>query len=147
MGKTKDFSSNALATLTGKPKLPGTQVENKVQTVKQVQEEPAVKQAVVDIPAEAAEKALAKTSAPKSVPQVKKEGSAKGKKKVVKAKSTSGEGPMDPNKRSTRAKNTQIAFYLNEQNVNMLKKIAEDEDQKVSWIVDEIIYEYLAGRK
>ena len=54
---------------------------------------------------------------------------------------------MDPNKRSTRAKNTQIAFYLNEQNVNMLKKIAEDEDQKVSWIVDEIIYEYLAGRK
>ena len=85
MGKTKDFSSNALATLTGKPKLPGTQVENKVQTVKQVQEEPAVKQAVVDIPAEAAEKALAKTSAPKSVPQVKKEGSAKGKKKVVKA--------------------------------------------------------------
>ena len=147
MGKTKDFSSNALATLTGKPKLPGTQVENRVQNVKQVEETLAIKQAVVDIPAEVAEKALAKTPAPQQAPQVEKEGRAKTKKKVVKVKSTAGEGPMDPNKRSTRAKNTQIAFYLNEQNVNMLKKIAEDEDQKVSWIVDEIIYEYLAGRK
>lgn len=133
MAKSKSFNAEALATLTGSPQsqptmkvavAPTKKVEPKkapviateVKVVKQ-QEVAVVEKAEIK-PAKAAKKA------------------AKGKKAV-------DLGIQDPNKRSVKVKNAPVTYYLNTANMQKLKEYAEETDQKPSWILDELIYDFL----
>ena len=53
---------------------------------------------------------------------------------------------QDPNRRSIKKSNAAVTLYLNATNLNRLKQHAEAEEQKISWLIDEMIYEYLSDK-
>jgi hypothetical protein len=121
MGRKKEFTTSAFASLTGTA--PATK--------------PIVKTEVAETQTTKAadtEKIETKANSTKSAP--KKAATAKSKK-------SNRSDIQNPNKRSVRAVHTPVTLYLNERNLNKLKEVAEEEAQKISWIIDELIYDYL----
>ena len=67
-------------------------------------------------------------------------------KKRTKAKKKKNPELQDPNRRSIKKSNAAVTLYLNATNLNRLKQYAEAEEQKISWLIDELIYEYLSDK-
>jgi len=130
MGKKKSFSSSGLAALTGKSRVEPLQKAAEVSTVKPVTP-PIIKEVptIETIPSK-------ESSAP--VPATKV--SPKRRTTTKKKKSS---GLQDPNKRSIKKSNAAVTLYLNAHNLEKLKTYAENEEQKISWLIDDMIYDFL----
>lgn len=127
MGRKKEFTTSAFASLTGTA--PVTKP-----IVKEPQKKEETSTEAQNAKAADEEKIEAKANSAKSV--AKKAASAKAKK-------SNRSDIQNPNKRSVRAVHSPVTLYLNERNLNKLKEVAEEEAQKISWIIDELIYDYL----
>jgi len=124
MGKKKSFTTSALASLTGQsPAIDKVVPEEPIKEIS----EPVVAKPTVD--------PVKEVAAPKSAP-----------KKQTKAKKAKKPGLQDPNKRSIKKSHTPVTLYLNATNLQRLKQHAESEEQKISWLIDEMIYEYLSDK-
>ena len=124
MGKKKSFTTSALASLTGQsPAIDKVAPEEPMKEIS----EPVVAKPTVDPVKEVA-------------------ASKPGVNKQTKAKKTKKPGLQDPNKRSIKKSHTPVTLYLNATNLDRLKQHAEAEEQKISWLIDEMIYEYLSDK-
>ncbi len=130
MGKKKSFSSSGLAALTGKSRVEPLQKATEVPTVESVPP-PITKEPpkIETIPSK-------ESSAP--VPATKV-----SPKSRISAKKKKNSGLQDPNKRSIKKSNTAVTLYLNAHNLEKLKTYAENKEQKISWLIDDMIYDFL----
>ena len=134
MGRKKSFTSSGLAALTG---------ESPMEPLK-----PTVKVEAMEPIAQPIEKELNTTA---TVVTTKEDSSAtpvesKTPKKRTKVKKKKNTALQDPNRRSIKKSNAAVTLYLNATNLNRLKQHAEAEEQKISWLIDEMIYEYLSDQ-
>ena len=134
MGRKKSFTSSGLAALTG---------ESPMEPLKQT-----VKVEAMELIAQPIEKDLNTTAtviAPKEdrSPIAVESNTSKKRTKAKKKKNTV---LQDPNRRSIKKSNAPVTLYLNATNLNRLKQHAEAEEQKISWLIDEMIYEYLSDK-
>jgi len=143
MGKSKDFSSAAFGTLTGTAKKNEETVVNLPPPAKKANKEVATKVAAEKNSTTSEGKGNSGSSSHVSQKDTKTPGHRTRKK----MKLTVGDGVnglQDPNMRSVKVKNKPFTFYLNAVNAAKLKDYADEHDQKPSWILDEIIYEFLS---
>jgi hypothetical protein len=124
MGKKKSFTTGALASLTGKA--------------------PEAKRVEVVTTKEEVEPEVINTPEVKKAPEVKPLPSVATKKSTTRKKKSTG--LQDPNKRSVKKSHTPVTLYLNATNLERLKQYAEEEEQKISWLIDEMIYDYLSEK-
>ncbi len=141
MAKSKSFNAEALATLTGSAPQLKPAMKVAVTPVKKKQTKDVkvlAEKAKVDVAQDVKD-----TEKRVVVAQQEQTIAAKTVKKVSKAKKESDLGIQDPNKRSVKVKNAPVTYYLNTTNMQKLKEYAEKTDQKPSWILDELIYDFL----
>ena len=134
MGRKKSFTSSGLAALTGE-----SPMEPLKPTVKVESMEPIAKPIEKDSNTTATVVAPAADNSPTAV-------ESNTPKKRTKAKKKKNTVLQDPNRRSIKKSNAAVTLYLNATNLNRLKQHAEAEEQKISWLIDEMIYEYLSDK-
>ncbi len=132
MGKKKSFTTSGIAALTGESRVVETK-ETPAETVveKKVEMKPVEKVA----PAAPAEETVQETTTP-----APKKASTNKRRTTAKKKTP---GIQDPNKRSVKKSNRPVTLYLNSTNMDKLTEYAEQEQQKISWLIDELIYDFL----
>lgn len=130
MGKKKSFTTSALASLTG-------QSTSVAQPTPVVEESETTKTKIETVEPQESKPKTSDTKAAVSTPAKK----APAKRFPKKKKPT---GLQDPNKRSVKKSHTPVTLYLNATNLEKLKEHAEQEEQKISWLIDEMIYDYLS---
>ena len=136
MGKKKSFTSSALASLTGETKTATSSNNTPIEETTQPKPEPVV---------EARESTTVEkpTEERPTKPVAKKSAKATTRRTTKKKKPS---GLQDPNKRSIKKSHVPVTLYLNATNLERLKEYAEDEEQKISWLIDEMIFDYLSDR-
>ena len=134
MGRKKSFTSSGLAALTGESPMEPLKQPEKVQAM-----EPIARPIEKELNTTATVVAPKEDSSPTPV-------EPNTPKKRTKAKKNKNPVLQDPNRRSIKKSNAAVTLYLNATNLNRLKQHAEAEEQKISWLIDEMIYEYLSDK-
>ena len=134
MGRKKSFTSSGLAALTGESPMEPLKQTVKVEAMEPIAQ-PIEKEPNTTTTAVAPKKDSSPTAAAPNTP-----------KNRTKAKKKKNTALQDPNRRSIKKSNAAVTLYLNATNLNRLKQHAEAEEQKISWLIDEMIYEYLSDK-
>ena len=134
MGRKKSFTSSGLAALTGESPMEPLKQTQKVEAMEPVAQ-PIEKESKTPTTAVVQKEDSSPTAAAPNTP-----------KKRTKAKKKKNTALQDPNRRSIKKSNAAVTLYLNATNLNRLKQHAEAEEQKISWLIDEMIYEYLSDK-
>ena len=134
MGRKKSFTSSGLAALTGESPMEPLKQPVKVEAMETIAQ-----------PIEKEPNTTAAAVAPKKDSSATPVESNTAKKRT-KAKKKKNTALQDPNRRSIKKSNAAVTLYLNATNLNRLKQHAEAEEQKISWLIDEMIYEYLSDK-